>query len=308
MRGTFRLPWLDVVRLLAMALVAFQHVQSVCGASSPKVFFHLDLGQFGVALFFSISGYLGVQGRRDGTAVWLTKRMSRVFVPYWITVTAVLLANRLIRYKPASLGLVVSEYLGIAGWTHRDELIAVHFWFISLLLLCYLACACIRQRPWSLPVFVLAASLWLRSDAHYAGQSLAFLTGAACGLLEKRTQALFLPLVGVGGVLLAQTVHIGFAFLSVAVLPLAALWLPWPRGDRFARLLSRASESTYHFYLVHAPAYLAFARWGSSSFVMVLTLGTLVALCGTIVLRGMESTIRQLALRLSTASRPLPAP
>jgi peptidoglycan/LPS O-acetylase OafA/YrhL len=132
--GLKRIPWLDVARLLAMAMVAVQHSLSVCDINPSRVFFHLDPGQFGVAMFFSISGFFVVQGRTTNVGPWLRKRLSRIFVPYWITVTAVLIANHLRSYKPVSVWLVVSEYFGLAGWTHRGQIVGVHLWFVSLLL------------------------------------------------------------------------------------------------------------------------------------------------------------------------------
>src|SRR5262245_25693545 len=125
-----RMPWLDVARLLAMLLVVIQHWLSDCDIRPARIFFKLDSGQIGVAMFFGISGFLGLQGRGANVRQWLTKRLTRIFIPYWIALTGVFIANVIWSYKPVSSVLIVSEYLGLAGWTHRGQIVGVHFWFV----------------------------------------------------------------------------------------------------------------------------------------------------------------------------------
>ncbi|MDB4557651.1 acyltransferase [bacterium] len=290
---------LDVARLIAMAFVAVQHALSVCDIESPRLFSKLDLGQLGVVVFFSISGYLAVQKGDTKPISWLRKRLSRIFVPYWVTLTGVLIANHYQAYKPISLPLVLSEYLGVAGWTHRGELIGVHFWFISLLLFCYVIAAIIRACPVSFPVIVLATVGWIWYEPHYAGCTLAFLTGIGFGKISTSPSLVGISAAAVGAMLLGQLCNSAFSCVAVAAGSLGSLSIPWKVSRQNACKIADASNMSYHFYLVHGPVYLAVALFVSPKLWSVLSLGTFIAVSVAIVLRNTETAIRYWTSHLS---------
>lgn len=281
-----------------MSLVAVQHALSVSDIESPPLFFRLDAGQCGVAIFFSISGYLAALGGETKPVPWLRKRLSRIFVPYWITVTGVLIANHLQAYKPVSLQLVVSEYLGVAGWTHRGELLGVHFWFISLLLLCYLIAAILRAFPVSYSVIVVATVVWIWYDPFYAGHTLAFLTGFGFGKFSISPSLISLSAATAGATALAQLFNSAFACVAVAAVPLGSLAIPLKLSDQKACKLADTSNMSYHFYLVHGPVYLAVATFVSPRLWIVLFLGTTIAAIGAIALQKSETSLRRWSSRL----------
>ncbi len=126
---------LDVLRIAAMALVAVRHATSIGDVSVPRFAGMLDIGQIGVSIFCVLSGYMTLVSKRS-TTNWIVSRLTRVFPAYWIALSVVLIANAVVGYKPMSLGLILSQFSGIALFTHPGKLVGVHFWFISLLLVC----------------------------------------------------------------------------------------------------------------------------------------------------------------------------
>lgn len=288
-----KLVWLDVARLLAMAMVAIQHGLTVIDITPPRLFFNLDAGQIGVAMFFSISGFLVVQDRASSTGPWLMRRLRRIFIPYWITVTALLAANYLLSYKPASVSLVVSEYMGLAGWTHRGELIGVHLWFVSLLLFCYALGAIARTFPRSLPFIVAATIAWLWSDPFYAGHTLAFLTGVSFGRFGRKPPIVGLVAASIAAIALALSVRVGFACIAVGATTLTSTAIPIQVSAQIARLHSKASELSYHFYLVHGPIFLLVARAFSGSLMAVAVVGTVGSVVAAILLHGMDAALQR---------------
>src|SRR4051812_26420499 len=103
----------DVIRLAAITCVALQHGMSIVGIEPRPIFGRLNVGQLGVTAFCALSGYFALHSR-GGLSRWLWRRLSRIYVPYWITLIAIFSANRVVRYKPVSWGLVVSEFFGTA--------------------------------------------------------------------------------------------------------------------------------------------------------------------------------------------------
>ena len=118
---------------------------------------------------------------------WLGRRLKKILVPYWLALTAMLLLNYAFHYKPATLGLILAQYAGIAGFTHPLSLIGVQTWFISVILACYLLAALIRFDRIFLPLSVVVAlALLLNHAPNYWGCILQFLAG---GRWSRRRRA-----------------------------------------------------------------------------------------------------------------------
>src|SRR4051812_46615200 len=101
--GRHRAPsfWgLDLLRLAAMALVAVQHLLSVHGLEPPGLVAGLDPGAVGVALFCALSGWLAAKRRQEVAGQWLLRRLVRVYVPLWVSLTGIFAANAVLDYKP----------------------------------------------------------------------------------------------------------------------------------------------------------------------------------------------------------------
>jgi len=187
---------------------------------------------------------------------WLSKRLRRIYVSYWFTLVAILAANLCFQYKPMSWTLVISQFLGIAYFTHRGQMIGVTNWFISLILLCYVIAAFVRWERRLLPVFVaITLGLMHREDPKFAGCVLAFMAGGVVAMTPK----IWNGALGVAGVCLMATATGRSAFAY----PLAgsvAIMVGTPFAGEKSRVLALASECTYEFFLVHGPIYLGLSR------------------------------------------------
>jgi peptidoglycan/LPS O-acetylase OafA/YrhL len=265
----------DVVRLVAMGLVALQHVLSISGIDPPAILGVLNIGQLGVACFCSLSGYLAAQGHEPPLS-WLSRRLVRLFVPYWLVVSALFLANTWSPYKSVSLGLIVSEYLGMAYLSHGGAIVGTHLWFISLIIICYIMGALFRQDARMFPILLVFDLALLRVEPWLAAHGLAFLLGM---WLARSTYPRLLAC--------------GFALLCALGWGIESEWLAYPAAGILALAgslslpgaspgwVAAASLLTYEFYLVHGPIYLALrVRWGLGV-LGVATIGTVLGLVAT---------------------------
>lgn len=292
---------------MAMGLVALQHLITICDQEPPRVMLGLDPGQVGVAIFFAISGLLAAQGKQGHALSWLSKRLSRIYLPYWIAVTGVLTANYIVQYKPAPLSLVLSEYAGIVGWTHRGDIIGVYFWFVSLLLFCYLLAAVVKFDRRILPLLVAGAIAWLWWDAGFAANTLAFLTGLSLGQLGMRPAPKWTLTVTVVAGALTLAVHPGFACVAIAGLTILSTAIPFALHEQAEAVIAKLSELSYHFYLAHVPFYLAADKLFPDHMFMVFMLGTAGAIVGAVALYVMDAYLRKGIAALLPVRRALEA-
>lgn len=277
----------DVARILAISLVAAQHLLTISDHRPPLLLGCLSVGQLGVTIFCGLSGYFSLRSGRTSNLDWATRRLKRVFIPYWITLLAIFAANAVVRYKPATLGLIVSEFLGTALFTHAASLVGVHVWFISLILICYAIALVVRWKPELMWLFLLAviAATW-QWDPLVACHVLSFLVGCALGKGRLPTVALIaaVSLAGIG---------LGNLFFAYPLAAMAVLSLCIASSEASPSWLARASELTYEFFLVHGPIYLGLARYAHLGLPANLVLGTLLAIAATIVLHGASSAVEQ---------------
>jgi peptidoglycan/LPS O-acetylase OafA/YrhL len=275
---------LDVLRLAAMGLVASQHLLSVHGITPPFLIGGLDPGALGVTLFCALSGFLAGQASGEGAGTWLGRRLARVYVPYWLSLIAIFTANAALNYKPVTPRLIVSEFAGTVTFTHPNQSVGVHVWFISLLLVCYLLAVAVRLDRRVLPILLAAAAATLVlpdttlagavliPSCVPAGHVLAFLSGMFVAshrspLARGGLPVLALVLTGVTGQLPLLCPVVG----SVAVL-LAGL----PRG-RSPAPVATLSRGTYEFFLVHGPIYLGLASFAKLALPANAVVGTVLA-------------------------------
>jgi peptidoglycan/LPS O-acetylase OafA/YrhL len=187
-----------------------------------------------------------------------------------------LAGNAVIGYKPIMAGQIVSQFLGTGYFTHRDSLVGVHTWFISLILVCYGLAALVRGQRWLLPLFGIVVIALLPLDGFLLGPLLAFLAGGVIACVSWTGTALY--------VLTAATwvssilVNEDFAYPLLAILALAAGSVPL--GMSSPRL-TRVSRATYEFFLVHGTIYLVLARYAGLPFLANLLLGTGLAVLAT---------------------------
>jgi peptidoglycan/LPS O-acetylase OafA/YrhL len=280
----------DIARIVAISLVALQHLLTVSDWSPPQLFGCLDLGQLGVTIFCGLSGYFSLRSSAANPLNWLFRRLKRVMIPYWISLGAIFIANAIVGYKPATFGLIISEIFGTALFTHPHGLVGVHVWFISLILMCYGMALMLRWKPAVLPFFAAAVftlSFWDKSllPAHL----LSFLAGCALSKTDdwKRRMAVASIIVlfcglGIG----ARNVRLAYPLAATAALLPCSAWLAsspyW---------LSRTSECTYEFFLVHGPIYLGLAKFAGFGIFANLWIGTFAAILAAILLRATSFTV-----------------
>ncbi len=250
---------LDLLRILAISLVATLHLISITGEEQGLIVdFLTNFRQMGVTTLCALSGWLAAQtdeGRR--TRNWLARRLLRVFPSYWISIAAILAANQVIRYKALTWEQVICQFLGIGLLTHPNSLVGVHTWFITLIILCYIMGAVARRWKWTLP-FLVGLVIW-QIPAHtlLAGHSLSFLgaLGLGWGLRRWGGRAAGFAAVWLGLLCwgLSRTWDRTFLFPAVGI---TCVWVCAQISMNSMPTLRFFSVRTYEFYLVHGPIYL----------------------------------------------------
>lgn len=292
---------LDALRVVALALVVLAHVIEVARLTLRPGVLGVDWGQLGVACFCVMAGSFALGGRRT-LGAWLVDRVLRLFPAYWLVTLAAFGANAVVDYKPATVGLFVSQMLGLGYFTHGGaSLVNVPSWFLSLIVACYAVAAVVRasRAPRAtvgamIAVTVALVALGVHSD--FTRQVLAFLLGMAvrqAGLLERpaAVQA-SIALAGAGAILIAPN----FAYAGwglAAFLLFAALPLPGWRPVRFV------SDVSYEAFLVHGPVVVLVARVLPRAlplpWPLTLLLGVVLALAAAVTLRETARLLTGLA-------------
>ncbi len=284
----------DAVRLIAMAGVATLHVHAVSGRDSRLMPYYY----LGVPVFAAVSGYLAL--RSEGPSLgWFGRRVKRIYVPYWISLTAILAANALVRYKPTSPGLVVAQYLGVALFTHPRELIGVHTWFVSAILVCYVMAMLIRWDRTLFPL-AIAASVGLQLSGVFGPWDciLAFLAGGVIARAPRqRVGALWVAAASLAALFGGQEVYLNV--LAGAV----ALWAgSFCSGGR-PRVVSSLSRVSYEFFLVHGIVYLSLARLGHLGFWWNALAGTPAAFLAAVLLHRASEAVYSASDAISGRAR-----
>lgn len=246
---------LDVVRVLAMAMVVIQHTLSLSDREDLTAFAGLSIGQLGVAVFLTVSGLLSVESRRTPLN-WLSQRLCRVYPAFWIAMAGSFCLASLSGYKTASFGQVASQLLGTGLWTHADELVNSPTWFVSLILACYLATFLSRVfgRPGiiaigcSIGLTILVArdtTPWLLS--HFLTYAVS--SAIAAYAFPTSHRLITCSIAAMFGIM-AIVAQPAFAYtaLSLAIVD-SSLQL-----RRRPRAIKLAADYSYEFYLVHGVA------------------------------------------------------
>jgi peptidoglycan/LPS O-acetylase OafA/YrhL len=132
-----RLVGFDALRIFALALVTWQHVATSLGAYAETQWRGISPGQSGVAIFCVIAGYLACRSRPESLIDWCRRRFFVVFPAYWLVTLAAFAMVLLVPNQEVTVGLFVSQMLGLGYFTHGWDLVNVVSWFVSLILLCY---------------------------------------------------------------------------------------------------------------------------------------------------------------------------
>lgn len=105
--------------------------------------FHCD-AQYNFAfkdhLFYAFTFFLFISGyysffNNESPNKWIKKRLKRIYIPYWIVLTIVILANFIFHYKKVGIKELFFAFIG--GNLFIDHKIYVIAWFISVIISLY---------------------------------------------------------------------------------------------------------------------------------------------------------------------------
>jgi peptidoglycan/LPS O-acetylase OafA/YrhL len=273
----------DILRYAALGMVVWQHVQSLHGVSPRHLLPGLDVGQLGVTVFCAMSGYFALGVTSDQSPWrWLGRRLERIYIPLWLTLVPLFVANAILGDKQASLSLILSEFAGTGFLTHGSQLVGVHLWFISLILISYLLAVPVRRFPILLPLLICCTTWGAWQHTPLSGYLLVFLLAGAVRRLSLGAMSTICLSAAVAGaswlagprgtVLLPSVVGL----CAVAISQCISGCFQWPERWSWT---TKASEGSYHFYLAHGPVFYALAMVGWFG----LALDIVVGMCLTIL-------------------------
>lgn len=144
---------LDYIRILAMVFIVLCHFFQIVGVG--ELAFWLNVG---VQMFLVISAkVLCEKTFPDMTSVWkfYRTRIERIIIPVWLYLLEIVLLLLIVRV-PFKWSSVFVYALGGAGFAKQGMLGLGHFWYITVLLICYMLVpilsvfACVLQKKTSI--------------------------------------------------------------------------------------------------------------------------------------------------------------
>jgi peptidoglycan/LPS O-acetylase OafA/YrhL len=233
-----RYPHVDAMRAIAALCVAALHIsqmlESTAGSGQWLLKFVDDwqLGAFGVALFFIVSGFvipasLSPRDRRgEGLRIFAIRRFFRLYPAYWLSIPLVLWSVWWLQGRPIDLGTVavnVTLFQRPLGFQNIVNL----YWTLSYELAFYLVCAALY-----------AAGLLHRPSALIAVLFVLVVAFAAVALLG-------LPGEGYLGFYTDMPSHLGLMFTG-------AVLRKWHDGEPLSRWVKVALAIIVGLYVLPA--------------------------------------------------------
>ena len=259
-------------------------------------------GKLAVSIFLFLSGLLlQVQvNRTDGileVSTWLKKRFFRIYPVYWAGLALTLFCARIFCGRTYGAGTIAANVLGIPIWTRQIVVscgYASPFWFISLLLFCYvlfLFVHRIRHKGFLALVALALSFIALRTGGFMGAAAYAFpsffMGMAMADRLRQRGEtpsdarchaAAFFPLLGLLAFVFKghNFIHLDARYdVWLDLLGCAGLTIiPWPALHLVAyvqKLLARGAPSalrgllwvsglSFAVYCVHEPLLVVVAK------------------------------------------------
>jgi peptidoglycan/LPS O-acetylase OafA/YrhL len=244
---------LDLLRTVAVILVTAQHVLSLAGYGDWTSFRTFNLGQLAVAVFLGISAVLAVASDRPPVS-WILQRFGKLFPAYWVTMGFCFVLVWASGYKSFDDLQFLSQMLGLGLFTHAHNLVNVPTWFISLLVVCYLAFFVAKLAPrllWTNLLLLAGVALWIEWNGYpwpWIHLLTFFLASTlAVAVPRKHWGAMFA--IGGGLLLLASRHSVAFAYTGVTV---GAIGIS-SHVTSSTRVVRTVSKYSYEYYLVHGP-------------------------------------------------------
>jgi peptidoglycan/LPS O-acetylase OafA/YrhL len=240
---------LDLIRLVAIALVTIQHTLSLTDHDSWATWGPINVGQLGVSLFLGVSGRLSMTGSKTPVA-WLLERGRRLYPPYFIVMCVSFALTWASDYKTFGPGQVVSQMLMLGLFTHPGNLVNVPTWFMSLLLIGYLAIFLVRLSGRPTAMIWVAVGLVLGVNA-LTGQRWpwfelsTFFLAAGLGTVQVHRAVATLLMAALLLVLARWSIPLAYSSVVLALLTITGL------VKRLPLVLSVSTQYIYGYYLVH---------------------------------------------------------
>ena len=259
---------------MALVLVLLYHCGGVLGA--PNIIH----GEIGVDIFLILSGLaLAVNSSEMPLRAFLLRRFLKIYPSYWIALGLFLWMHARYLGVVRPWSSVLQHIVGIHGLTGPEYItdIVDAYWFISLIVLAYVAFACVRRRLDDLSLIVavtgvlsvLVTLLFQRQGnaaglVHLSVRIPSFFVGVIAGRLlgAGTAEVRFNLLLGVG---LLCFYYLTF-FRSATdyyTLPAIGIILTWvglrplvvrlPAGRSFLGAFALTGLISYEVYLFHAP-------------------------------------------------------
>ncbi len=279
---------LDMLRLIAMAIVVAQHGLTAVGHYDWTVLTTsgVTVGQFGVSFFCALSGWFALSNH-TAPGSWLLSRLAKIYPAYWIA-TLFAFGLALAMGRPITPWLFVSQMAGTGFFTHGWDLVNVVSWFVSLILLCYLLAMAARLSHHPAPVmtaFCAVAAILVASqyEISLSRHVIVFAAAAVAGINGRSKMLLGFTALLVPLLLLQPS----FVYAIVA-LPL--LWLFRQSFSLASALVTALAGYTYEFFLLHG-IFLAGAARIISSSALAIAVGVACAVPAAILLKYVAARI-----------------
>lgn len=140
--------WYSEIVLLhcvGMLMILFAHIAHANG--------YMNVGEMlitGVPLFLFVSGFLVGVKPVSHNMVWLAKKAKRILVPYYVLLIAVLILYLILQTEPFQIKqwiILFTDLQGLTNFLFYNDVTGYysplaqgigHFWFVTIIMLCYL--------------------------------------------------------------------------------------------------------------------------------------------------------------------------
>jgi peptidoglycan/LPS O-acetylase OafA/YrhL len=266
------------LRFIALLLVIYQHLSSNIHSQYhlETDFIGLNSGQFGVALFCGLSGYLSSH-RFSSISNWIKKRFWKIYPTYWLVIFLCVFGNYILKYKEITLYSVFLQFLGLSYLVPSESLLNVSTWFITLIIFNYFIVIVLNffsnKKLVILAIYIYIGFfiILLMNDFHvgFFRQSLTFISCYYLSVMNKYKINFhkFLLLMFVYLTLSTFGFETWYPFVSISVL---VIFLKLNISNNY--MVKFISDISYEIFLFHGPFIVLFLKFYRENLILSLFL------------------------------------